>query len=212
MFCPKCGAQLPDGTTFCTSCGQPLAQQAAPQQQAYQQPQYQQPQPQQYQQPYQPQYQQQYQQPQYQQPQPYQPLPTQPFTSDGILKTFLHNLTNPKSWGVPQFIALGASFLYFMAMIMPYVSYGSNSSSYFSAGASSVIPAIFLILGVCSVAFTKNGIMMCGIGLVAFFRTLFGGASVASSISLSVGFVFMLLASIACVGAGVFQFILEKKN
>lgn len=25
MFCNKCGAQIPDGSTFCSSCGQPLA-------------------------------------------------------------------------------------------------------------------------------------------------------------------------------------------
>ena len=201
MFCPKCGAQVQDGNTFCTSCGNQFAQQAAPQpapQQQYQQP-----------------YQQQYQQPVYQQPAPRPPkpvLPQQPFTSKGIINTFLANLTNPRCWGIPQFIAFGASFLYFIAMIMPYVSGYGSSSSYFSAGASSVIPAIFLLLGVCSVAITKNGVMMSGIGLVAFFHTLFGGASVASAISLSVGFVFMLLASIAMLGAGAFQLFFDFKK
>ena len=62
MYCPNCGAQLPDGAAFCNVCGQPQ-QNARP---AYQQPQ------QNYQQPYQ-QPQQNYQQPYYQQPQqPYQ--------------------------------------------------------------------------------------------------------------------------------------------
>ena len=27
MFCPKCGAQVPDGSPFCSSCGAPMAQQ-----------------------------------------------------------------------------------------------------------------------------------------------------------------------------------------
>ena len=27
MFCPKCGAQVPDGSPFCASCGAPMAQQ-----------------------------------------------------------------------------------------------------------------------------------------------------------------------------------------
>ena len=67
MFCPKCGAQLRDGSKFCVSCGfalgAPMAQ-AAPQQQS--QPQFRQYQPQ-YQQYQQPQYQQ-YPQSQYQQP------------------------------------------------------------------------------------------------------------------------------------------------
>ncbi|MBQ6454429.1 MAG: zinc-ribbon domain-containing protein [Coriobacteriales bacterium] len=49
MFCPNCGAQLPDGSKFCLNCGfkmpgaagmgqQPTAQQAPVQQPAYQQP------------------------------------------------------------------------------------------------------------------------------------------------------------------------------
>ena len=32
MFCNNCGAQLPDGSKFCTACGATLAQDAAPQQ------------------------------------------------------------------------------------------------------------------------------------------------------------------------------------
>ncbi|MBR6704720.1 MAG: zinc ribbon domain-containing protein [Lachnospiraceae bacterium] len=68
MFCPNCGAQLPDGAAFCSVCGQPQ-QKARP---AYQQPQqnYQQPQ-QNYQQPYYQQPQQNYQQPYYQPQQNY---------------------------------------------------------------------------------------------------------------------------------------------
>lgn len=31
MFCPKCGAQLPDGSVFCSACGAQIAQQAAQQ-------------------------------------------------------------------------------------------------------------------------------------------------------------------------------------
>ena len=61
MFCPNCGAQLPDGAAFCSVCGQPQ-QNARP---AYQQPQ------QNYQQPYYQQPQQNYQQPYYQPQQNY---------------------------------------------------------------------------------------------------------------------------------------------
>ena len=78
-FCTNCGAQNPDGTKFCTSCGTPIVQ-AAPVEQPVQEPVYQQPvQQPQYQQP---QYQQpQYQQPAYQQPQgyPQQPQYQQPY-------------------------------------------------------------------------------------------------------------------------------------
>ena len=40
MFCPNCGAQIPDGSKFCGNCGARLDGAAqAPQQSAYQQPQ-----------------------------------------------------------------------------------------------------------------------------------------------------------------------------
>ena len=208
MFCPKCGAQLPDGTTFCTNCGAALSQQEAPQQAAPQQT-YQQPQ-QGYQQPYQQQpYQQTYQQP-YQAP--VQELPTQPFTSKGIIATLIYNLTKPKLWGIPQFIALGAAFFYFIAMLLPYMSYSIASTNYFSAGASSIIPAFLLIFFVAGMSFTKNGCMMIIAGGVMFFFSVFRGAMVSGGVSLSVGFVFMLLASLAATGAGVYQFILEQKK
>lgn len=42
MFCNKCGAMVEDGTKFCPSCGQSLAQ-SAPEQPVYQQPTYQEP-------------------------------------------------------------------------------------------------------------------------------------------------------------------------
>lgn len=42
MFCNKCGANLPDGATFCTNCGAQMNP-AQPDQSVYQQPTYQQP-------------------------------------------------------------------------------------------------------------------------------------------------------------------------
>ena len=65
MFCTNCGTSVADGTKFCPSCGNALAQPA-------QQPNYQQPAPQ-------PEYQQTYQQPNYQQ-QNYQQAYQQPYT------------------------------------------------------------------------------------------------------------------------------------
>ena len=38
MFCTKCGANLPDGTAFCSSCGRPQGQPANAQQPQEQQP------------------------------------------------------------------------------------------------------------------------------------------------------------------------------
>ncbi len=50
-FCKNCGSNIPDGATFCSSCGTPVqnaAQQAAPQPQQYEASQQAAPQPQQY--------------------------------------------------------------------------------------------------------------------------------------------------------------------
>ncbi|MBR6873693.1 MAG: zinc ribbon domain-containing protein [Ruminococcus sp.] len=184
MFCPKCGAQNPDSNPFCTSCGTPLSQQT------YQQP---------------------YQQPA--QPKPPRPaLPEQPFTSQGIINTFLANVTNPRSCGLPQFIAFGTAFFYFISMLMPYVSYGGyGSTNYFSAGASAILPAIFLIILVSAVAFTKNGVLMIEAGTVFFFFTLFRATSI-SGVNISVGCVFMMLSSLGTIAAGVLQFLAEKKG
>lgn len=43
MICNKCGAQVPDGTSFCPTCGSSVTVDAAAQQQMYQPQQYQQP-------------------------------------------------------------------------------------------------------------------------------------------------------------------------
>jgi len=98
MNCTKCGAQLPDGAAFCTSCGAPVSpqpRQPAPQPQP--QPQYQQqaPQAQHQQQAPQAQYQQAapQQQPQPQpQPQYQQPAPQPQSKNTTLLVAFIFNI------------------------------------------------------------------------------------------------------------------------
>ena len=203
VFCPNCGAQLPDGTTFCTSCGTPLGQQAAPQQPQQPQQVYQQPQ-QTYQQPYQQPYQQQYQA-------PVEELPTQPFTTKGIIDTFIYNVTKPKLWGIPQFIVLGGLFFYFLGMFLPYISYGNISYNYYTVpftNAADIIMAYMMICIVACFSFTKNSFLMTTIGVVILLSTL----STKVGGGLSVGFVFMLLGSIAALVAGIYQLVLEMKK
>ena len=83
MFCRNCGAQIPDDSRFCPTCGTPMA--AAPSPQGYAQPQVSQPV---YQQPayQQPVYQQPMQQPVYQQPVYGQPMGGPAYATGQMIK------------------------------------------------------------------------------------------------------------------------------
>ena len=206
MFCPHCGTQLPDGTAFCTSCGQPTAQQPSPDQQAFQQ------------QPYQ---QQPYQQQPYQQP--YQQQPAGPandmlkdFNPKELSNSFVENVKKPAEWGLPTYIALGGAFLCFIGMFLPYLSakgFSIVSASFMSSGAFHIILAWLFILLVDFVGIAKKGLpMICAGGILLLFSIIEGIANSSSYTSLSVGFFFMLLGSLAAVGGGVWKFLNEKKG
>lgn len=213
MFCPHCGAQLPDGTAFCTSCGQPTTQQA-PGQQPYQQAPGQQP----YQQaPGQQTYQQPYQQ------QPYQQQPTgsgnnmlKDFDPKELSSSFAENVKKPAEWGLPTYIALGGAFLCFIGMFLPYLSakgFSIVSVSFMSSGAFHIILAWLFILLVDFTGIAKKGLpMICAGGVLLLFSIIEGIANSSAYTSLSVGFIFMLLGSIAAVAGGVLKFLNEKKG
>ena len=94
MFCDKCGAQLAEGTKFCGSCGNVIAQPEQPVQQPV------------YQQPVQPAYQQPA-QPVYQQPaQPVYQQPAQPVAVPMTRGKFISSAGGPKG------LALGSMLIW----------------------------------------------------------------------------------------------------
>lgn len=114
-FCTKCGAQVPDGTTFCTACGSPIAAAAAAAPQPQQAQQFQQPPQQQYQQPnFQQQAQQQFQQ-------QYQPVDNFDHTAEFTAKDISEN-------------KVVAMLIYLSGVIGLFISFicGSTNSPYAS--------------------------------------------------------------------------------
>ena len=196
VFCPHCGAQLPDGTAFCTSCGKPTAQQA-PDQQAFQQ------------QPYQ-------QQPYQQQPTGGSGAPADDFNPKILSEKFMANVKNPAGWGIPAYVALGGAFLFFISLFLPYLSakvFSVVSVSFMSSGFFHILLAFIFILLVDFTAIANRGLsMMCAGGVMLLF-TIFEAIGNSSSVtSFGIGFVFMLIGSLAAVGGGVWKFLSEKKG
>lgn len=184
MFCPKCGAQVPDGSPFCSSCGAQMGQQ----QQA----------------------------PTNQGGMNFSQIGNQ-FNPGDMMNDFKKNVTDFKSFGIPQFVALGGAVLFIVGMILPYMSVGiwgvKASASFFSSGAFHWLLGIVIALAGAFTAITKKGIPMIAAGAVAILFWLI--EMIVNSTPLAswgVGFYFMLIAAIAiCVG-GVLQFLQDKKK
>ena len=198
MFCPHCGAQLPDGTAFCTSCGKPTAQQA-PDQQAFQQQPYQQPN----------------QQP-YQQPTGGSGSPMDDFNPKMLFERVKENVKNPAGLGTPVYVALGGALLFFISLFLPYISakgFSIVSASFVSSGFLHILLAFIFILLVDFTGFAGKGLpMICAGGLMLLFTIFEAIGNSSSYTSFSVGFVFMLIGSLAAVGGGVWKFLNEKKG
>ena len=155
-FCVNCGAQIPEGAAFCTSCGSPAqaapAQAQQPAQQSQQtQPQYQQQpyqqQQQAYQQPAQQPYQQQYQQP-YQQP--YQQQPGQ-YAAAGAPKPEYQKLGG---WLLVLVVLEGLSVLSYISMLIQ--SFGSFGSLSSYGGAYLVVGIISILANALGLAYAAG--------------------------------------------------------
>lgn len=184
MFCPKCGAQVPDGSPFCGSCGAPLSQQQAPVNQGGGFG---------------------------------GGNPMNGFNPQDMMNDFKNNVTNFKSYGIPQFVVLGAAVLLIISIFLPFLTvkmFGiSVSASLLEGGFLHWLLAI--LIGLCAgfLAITKKGLNMLIAGAVAvvywIFEWIFQKEAFAS---FGIGFYFMMLGCIGiCVG-GVLQFLQDKKN
>ena len=185
MFCPKCGAQVPDGSPFCSSCGAPMAQQTQ------------------------------------------QPMNqannfggnSNGFNPQDMVNDFKSNITDIKSFGIPQFVALGGAVVLLISMFLPYLKvtvFGlSKSANFFDGGALHWILGILIALCSAFLAVTKKGLNMLIAGGVAvlffIFEWIFQFKDTLGVVSKGAGFYIMLLACLAIAVGGVLQFLQDKK-
>lgn len=191
MFCPKCGAQVPDGSPFCASCGAPLAQQQQPQQPMNQGG--------------------------FGQPMGRPGASGNPFDFNDIINSFKANISNIGGLGIGPFIMLGGAVLLIISIFLPFVSvklFGlTSSASLLKGGALHWIVAILIALCSAFVAVSKKTIPMLVQGGIAVVYAIFEGIFQKDTlVTLAVGFYVMLIAGLAIAGGAVLQFMQEKKK
>ena len=150
MFCPKCGAQNPDGSPFCASCGAQLNA-AQPQQPVNQGG--------------------------FGQPAGKSGGNGFNFNPQDLMDDFKKNIGDFKSFGIPQYIVLGGAVLLIISIFLPFIS-GSFlgvtiSASLLKGGALHWILAIVIALCSGFVAVTKQGLPMLIQGGIAFLYAVF---------------------------------------
>lgn len=189
MFCPKCGAQNPDGSPFCASCGAQLNAQ----------------------QPQQPGNQGGFGQPSGGSSNGFK------FDPQELVGEFKKNIGDFKSFGIPQYIVLGGAVLLIISIFLPFIS-GSFlgvtiSASLLKGGFLHWLLAIIIALCSGFIAVTKKGMFMLIQGGIALLYAIFEGVFQKEVLySLAAGFYVMLIAGIAICAGGVMQFLQDKKN
>ncbi|MCR5481129.1 MAG: zinc-ribbon domain-containing protein [Ruminococcus sp.] len=189
MFCPKCGAQVPDGSPFCSSCGAQMGAQQ-PQQPvnqggtSFNKP---------------------------------AGAGSNPFDFNEIINSFKANISNIGGLGIAPFIALGGAALLIVSIFLPFISvkvFGiTTSASLLKGGALHWLIAIVIALCSAFVAISKKTIPMLVQGGIAVVYAIFEGIFQKETlVSLAAGFYVMLIAALAIAAGGVMQFLQEKKG
>lgn len=205
MFCPKCGAQVPDGSPFCSACGAPMGQQAAPMNQPMGGMQ--------------------------QSFVPQGPTVKQTdFNSSSLIKDFAATFKS-KNFKIPMFIAWGGAFLMLITLFLPFFStkasvYGVTikgiSKSLFGSGFVHWHFLIWVILGSFFLVTAKRyiGVIVAGgiaaiqfiVELITFDKVVAMGESTTAKFSTGVGVWFLLISSLAILAAGIWGLVDKKQQ
>ena len=203
MFCPKCGTQVPDGSPFCSSCGAPLGQQQAPMNQGG------------------------FGQPTGNAGGSYNQMDFKPAN---LLNDFKRTFSE-KKFEVQQFIAFGGVALLFITLFLPfftasstyksYIAVSGGSDSLFSTGFAHWFFLLFLVIpaGFFFAACKRYlGVIAAGgVALLDFIIewATFGkykGIDLSAFLSKGVGFWFLMICTLAILGAGIWGFLESKKK
>lgn len=185
MFCPKCGAQNPDGSPFCASCGAQLnAQQQAPQQMN-----------------------------QFGgKPSAGGGFNPQAMLDD-FKKNVTDVKSFAISQFITLGGCLLFIISMFLPYLTVKVFGLSSSVSFMSSGAFHWLLAFVIVLGTAFLAIAKQGLpMLIGGGVAFVFAILEGIGNHTALASFGIGFYLMLIAGAAMTAGGVMQFLAEKKK
>jgi hypothetical protein len=191
MFCPKCGAQVPDGSPFCSSCGAPMAQQQAPTNQGMN----------------------------FNQPKASGGSNDQfDFNPANMFNDFLAFFKKPSAT-IQQIIGWAGALLLLISTFLP--NYKYSISSYFKVSVSgnlwetrhaiyTILLLLFVILAIFFI-FIKKHIGVIAAGGLIFLWWIIDIASKTSLYSTGIGLWLFFISSLAILGAGIWGFIDSRK-
>ena len=193
MFCPKCGAQVPDGSPFCASCGAQLGQQQAPTNQGG-----------------------------FGQSTGNAGGNKLPFDLNpaNMIQDFIAFFKKPSAT-IQQIIGWAAALLMLISTFLPNYKY-SFSSLYTSVSVGgnlwetrhavySIALLLFILLAIFFVTI-KNHICVIAVGGLTFLWWIIDIATKTALFSTGIGLWIFFITSLAIIGAGVWGFIEAKKK
>ena len=195
MFCPKCGAQNPDGSPFCASCGAQMAQPQQPQQPMNQG---------------------------FGNPNGGAGNNNLKFDPQEMVNDFTKNIKAIPELGIPSFVMLGGAVLFFISLLLPYYKVLGISVNLFDGGALHWLLALVIFACTLFVAVTKQTLPMLiqgGVAIVYFiFEWIFQSPDKSVSVyvksvtSHGAGFYIMLISALAIAAGAVLKFLQDKKQ
>ena len=189
MFCPKCGAQVPDGSPFCSSCGAQMGQQQAPTNQGFSNP-----------------------------GNAFNnAFKSADLNPKSMIDDFVAFFKKP-SFTIQQIIAWAGALLLFISTFLPHHKssfiYISESYNLWSGrGAFYWLFFLIFVLATFFFATIKRHICVLAVGAACVFWSFLDIVTTSGiTISKSIGVWFIFISSVAILVAGIWGFIESKKK